>query len=326
MDSKKGGYIQRSGKAPDEKELALINKYTRREFKADELYTFPVVLCDNEIDRDGERFSLNALEKLSALFVGKTGILNHDVKAQNQTARIYSCRVEKDGTTLASFGKPYARLIGMAYMPKTDKNADFITELESGIKKEVSVGCAVSKVTCSICGADLKNGCCEHKKGMTYGNKICCAVLDEPTDAYEWSFVAVPAQKEAGVIKHYNAKEAINTENVFKSIKDANGSITLTKSQCAEILEKTALLEKEAACGRAYREAVTKDFIKYTVIAEPQIPADTVKRAAGSMDIDDLKCWAAAFKKQAEKIAPLTPQLTPGRHIKENDTDFQFKI
>lgn len=326
MDSKKGGYVQKSGKAPDKDDLALINKYTRREFKADELYTFPVVLCDNEIDRDGERFSLNALEKLSSLFVGKTGILNHDVKAQNQTARIYSCRVEKDGTKRASSGEPYSRLIGMAYMPKTDKNADFITGLESGIKKEVSVGCAVSKVTCSICGADLRNGCCEHKRGMVYGNKICCAVLDGPTDAYEWSFVAVPAQKEAGVIKHYNTKGAVNTENVFKSLKEASSGITLTKEQCGEILEKTARLEKEAACGRAYREAVVKDFVKYAVIAEPQIPADTVKRAADGMGTDDLKCWTAAFKKQAEKEVPLAPQLTPGRHAAENDTDFQFKI
>ena len=326
MDSKKGGYVQKSGKAPDENDLALINKYTRRDFKADELYTFPVVLCDNEIDRDGERFSLNALQKLSSLFVGKTGILNHDVKAQNQTARIYSCRIENDESKRTSFGEPYARLIGMAYMPKTDKNADFITELESGIKKEVSVGCAVSKVTCSICGADLKNGCCEHKKGMAYGGKICCAVLDEPTDAYEWSFVAVPAQREAGVIKHYAAKEGIHTENVFKSIKDANGSITLTKDQCSEILEKTALLEKEAAYGRAYRETVTKDFVKYALISEPQIPAETVKRAADGMSIDDLKCWSAAFKRQAEKEVPLKPQLTPDKHIAENDGNMPFKI
>jgi hypothetical protein len=44
--------------------LDKINKFTRREFAADELFAFPVILCDNEIDRDCERFSDKALEQL----------------------------------------------------------------------------------------------------------------------------------------------------------------------------------------------------------------------------------------------------------------------
>ena len=35
-------------------ELEKINQYTRREFQAQELYTFSVVLCDNQEDRDFE--------------------------------------------------------------------------------------------------------------------------------------------------------------------------------------------------------------------------------------------------------------------------------
>ena len=54
--------------------LEKINKFTRRAFTADELYVFSVILCDNEVDRDSERFSDNALETLRNLFVGKTGI------------------------------------------------------------------------------------------------------------------------------------------------------------------------------------------------------------------------------------------------------------
>ena len=59
--------------------LLKINRYTRREFKADEVYTFSVVLCDNEIDRDNERFTTDALQKLATLFLGKTGIFNHSM-------------------------------------------------------------------------------------------------------------------------------------------------------------------------------------------------------------------------------------------------------
>ena len=41
--------------------LDKINSFTRRELTEEELYTFPVTLCDNDIDRDGEAFSDKAL-------------------------------------------------------------------------------------------------------------------------------------------------------------------------------------------------------------------------------------------------------------------------
>ena len=44
---------------------------------------------------------------------------------------------------------------------------------------------------------------CSHVKGKTYGGRLCHVVLDVITDAYEWSFVAVPAQVNAGVTKRF---------------------------------------------------------------------------------------------------------------------------
>ena len=86
-------------------------------------------------------------------------------------------------------------------MVRTQGNQDLIAEIEGGIKREVSVGCAVKRAECSICGSDM--GRCAHEKGKRYDGRLCCTVLDDPYDAYEWSFVAVPAQREAGVIKMY---------------------------------------------------------------------------------------------------------------------------
>ena len=48
-----------------------LNRFTRRTLTQEEVFLFDVRLCDNEIDRDGERFSLEALEQLKALFVGE---------------------------------------------------------------------------------------------------------------------------------------------------------------------------------------------------------------------------------------------------------------
>ena len=188
----------------DKNELEKINRLTRRRFEPEELYAFPIVLCDNETDRDGERFSVNALKTLAKLFIGKTGIFDHDPKGRNQTARIYDTKVVTDSALKTSFGEPYTSLVGYAYMVRTEKNTDLIKEIDAGIKKEVSVSCAVKKKICSICGRDKQSKGCSHRPGKVYSSKLCTLILDDVYDAYEFSFVAIPAQPKAGVKKTFN--------------------------------------------------------------------------------------------------------------------------
>ena len=69
-------------------ELKEINRFTRRELSEEDVYIFSVVLCDNEIDRDYERFSDEALETLSKLFVGVTG-QNFFVQGGSSTGTAY---------------------------------------------------------------------------------------------------------------------------------------------------------------------------------------------------------------------------------------------
>ena len=115
--------------------LEKINRFTRRELSADEVFCFNLVLCDNEIDRDNEKFSKKALEKLAELYVGKTGIFNHDPKGENQTARIFEAAVVEVPSKKTTDGETYAYLSAKAYMVKTDKNADLIKEIDAGIKR-----------------------------------------------------------------------------------------------------------------------------------------------------------------------------------------------
>ena len=101
-----------------ENDIALINKYARKNLTEDDLYIFPVVLCDNEIDRDNECFSDDSLEKMAELFVGVTGIYDHDPSAKNQVARIYECHVETDPNKKTSYGALYKKLSAKAYITK----------------------------------------------------------------------------------------------------------------------------------------------------------------------------------------------------------------
>ena len=75
-------------------DLVLINSVAYKNYSVDEVYTFSVVLCDNDIDRDLEYFTSDTLEELSKMFVGVTGIYDHNPSAKNQVARIYSCKTE----------------------------------------------------------------------------------------------------------------------------------------------------------------------------------------------------------------------------------------
>lgn len=68
---------------PTQAELEQIRRYTRRDFAPEELYVFPAVLCDNQIDRDGERFSRDCLRELAELFVGVTGVFDHRASARD---------------------------------------------------------------------------------------------------------------------------------------------------------------------------------------------------------------------------------------------------
>jgi hypothetical protein len=188
--------------------LKKLNEFTRRDHTEDEVYIFDLILCDNDIDRDFECFSDEALKALQKMFIGKTGIFDHNAKGTNQTARIFQTELITDTSRKTQTGKPYTYLKACAYMVRTAANTDLIKEIDAGIKKEVSISCACSKNICSICGNDKKKKACSHVKGKTYNGKPCFVILDDVTDAYEWSFVAVPAQVNAGVTKYFNGAAA----------------------------------------------------------------------------------------------------------------------
>lgn len=207
--------IQKSGAVESQElnddELEKINNFSLKELSKEDIYTFKLRICDNEIDRDFEVFPLKTLEKLKELFVGKTIIKDHSSRADNQVARIYDTELVTDKNKTKT-GEDYTSLIAHCYMVKTKSNEDLITEIEAGIKKEVSVGCAIGEIVCSICGTDNRKKWCDHWNGQKYDGKTCYFELNSPLDAYEVSFVAIPAQPKAGTTKNYGPDEKTKEE------------------------------------------------------------------------------------------------------------------
>lgn len=289
-------------------DMKKINRYSRRELAPGEVYTFSVVLCDNEIDRDGERFTINALKRLSGLFLGKTGIFDHNPKGENQTARIYDTCVLTDNTRKTGAGEAYTCLRASAYMVRSKKTEGLILEIDAGIKKEVSVGCSVQKVTCSVCGADLKHGTCQHRKGEMVNGQVCHAILDQPTDAYEWSFVAVPSQRAAGVVKGYGEAPR-SGEVLLKSLYEAKQELFLSP---AEQKGLSALLEKErqkAALGERYMRELREEILRLSCLVDSSAAFDITKSILPHMNVDSLNELREAYRKKWNDSEPAGPQL-----------------
>ena len=305
-----------------DEELKLINAYTRKTLGADEVYTFTVVLCDNDVDRDGERFTVESLFALEKLFVGKTGIFDHEPTAKNQAARIFSCATESVPGRKTATGDEYFRLTARAYMPKTESSRPLIEAIESGIVKEVSVGCAVEKTVCRICGQEL--ALCAHQKGKLYGNTLCCGELTNPLDAYEWSFVAVPAQKAAGVVKSAAGKDR-DMETILKTLSEKCGA-TLSAADCEKLLGYIERLKEAAKDGVFYRDSLTSEVLRLSAAVQPGVSRETMESVAKTMSVAQLREFKAAFEQQKKQQYTPKPQLAGGKTKSNAETYGAFTI
>lgn len=279
------------GQATGGEDMAKINALAKKELTEQEVYTFAVRLCDNEVDRDMECFDRAALEELGRLFVGKSGIFDHNWSAQGQTARLYKTEMCR-GEGRTQLGEDSWYLKGWAYMLRSEKNRELIEEIEAGIKKEVSIGCSVGERVCSVCGKSQ----CQHQKGQLYNGKLCCHVLKHPTDAYEWSFVAVPAQPKAGVIKAYG-------QNSGLSLKE------LSRNSLRAAAELDAL-EKEAELGRSYLKGLRRDVVRLAGAADSALDLEIFSGAAEKLDEQELLALKQAYEARLEAKSPRKPQLS----------------
>ena len=107
---------QKTTGTPTERELAEINRFAKTPLRAEEVYAFSLRLCDNEVDRDFERFDEAALHTLGDLFVGRSGIFDHRWSAEGQTARLYRTEVVRETARTTAAGDPYCWLKGWAYL------------------------------------------------------------------------------------------------------------------------------------------------------------------------------------------------------------------
>ena len=308
-----------------EKELSLINTFATAPLKEEDVFIFTVTLCDNEVDRDFECFSTDTIGTLKELFIGKTGISDHSMRSKDQCARVFRTYTEKNGEK-TSYGEDYIALKARAYMLRNEESASLISEIEGGIKKEVSVSCSVNKSTCSVCGGDMRHHSCDHIKGRYYNSKLCYAVLSEPTDAYEWSFVAVPAQRNAGVTKAFIKKEETYLHNPTEIIKSLSAEKALSEGEISALREHISALEEMAHEAEVYKSHLTEEIERLALIAMPKVNPAGFISACKSMKLTELRALRNELDSQVREKMPASLQLRPSVQTTKTNTHNAFKI
>ncbi len=307
-----------------DEDMKLINGFSQKELTKDDVYVFSVILCDNDIDRDYERFTEESIEKLAELFVGKTAIKNHSMNSEDQSARTFKTQVITDETKLNSLGEKYVYLKAYCYIPKIKKYETLIEEIQTGIKKEVSIGCSVEKSVCSICSQNVSAAACNHKKGRSYSGKLCYHELVSPKDAYEWSFVAVPAQRNAGVTKKFALEGEMTMDNILKMMKSAQNDTVLTAEQVQKISEYIGDLERKSKDADIFRKSLEEDTVKCFALTLSELSDSVAKRVCRAVSTEDLKTLNSALREKKKTVA--VPQLAKEKDVKSATENSQFRF
>lgn len=264
-------------------QLEAINAQAKTQLTAEQVYVFSLRLCDDQPDRDGERFDTGALPALAKMFVGKTGIVDHRWSTSGQVARIFETQVvSEDGVTYIK---------AWAYIRRGGSAEEIIADIEAGIKKEISVGCAMGRAVCSVCGNEY--GSCGHQKGEHYDGMLCCVILKEPMDAYEFSFVAVPAQREAGVLKGLGSGN-----RCLKELAEEFGA-----------QGEYRVLYKQAQLGRQYEKQLQDEVVRLFLSLDMGLEEPVLRAIAQKVGSEELMSLKEALSDRVAEYLPVQTQL-----------------
>lgn len=282
MDIRKGTAVAGAGVAT-QAQMGLINAQSKATLTAEQVYVFSLRLCDDQVDRDLERFDTQALPALAKLFLGKTGIVDHKWSSEGQVARIFETQVVQEE------GSSYIK--AWAYIRRGGHGDDVIADIEAGIKKEVSVGCAMGRAICSVCGGEY--GSCGHQKGEHYDGQLCHVILKEPMDAYEFSFVAVPAQRNAGVLK-----AAQGGGRTLKELAEEFGAQAEFRA-----------LYLQAQLGKQYEQQLRNDVVRLALCLDMGIEEPVLRSISEKIGAQELRKLKQALEERTAEYYPAQRQL-----------------
>ena len=156
----------------------------------------------------------------------------------------------------------------------------------------------MGRAVCSICGGEY--GTCGHQKGEHYDGMLCCVILKEPMDAYEFSFVAVPAQREAGVIKGLG-----EGRRCLKELADEFG-----------MQGEYRTLFVRAQLGEKYEKQLRDDVVRLFLGLDMGMEEPVLRSIAQKVNSEELLHLKNALEERMAEYYPVQTQLH-SRNTKE---------
>lgn len=195
--------IKQSSFACSDEELKLIETVWGKPVKKEDVFIFTMRICDNDIDKDNECFSVSALYQIAEMIVGKRGIIsNISVNEKNIVAQIYSAKVCCDYEKRTAIGQDYQYVEAKGFIIYNDNTKTICKMIQSEQIQEVSIGCAVAT----------------HKKRVSpdYGEYT---ELRDVTEVYEWAFVT--PTKMSNEEYNYNEYDRGWNDGYKKGVQDS---------------------------------------------------------------------------------------------------------
>lgn len=288
-----------------DEDIKLINEHTMTPLNKEDVFVFPVEICDNEVDRVGDKMSSEFLQDVASNIAGLTGLKDHDWTSDNQMARLYSAELVEDDTKKNILGESRKYVLGKAYT--LSKYKDYIEKINAGLLKESSLSFKSSGDRCSICGCEMIKdsndiGHCEngHIAGEVYDGVLCYNDINKLDDLMEWSLVAVPCQKGAG----------IKNKNIGGNIMKKAELLIKQLIHSKNLDDNTA--EKLEQVVDAADQVLSEDEIKEIVDENIKLKEDVSKLKAQIKELEDghtREKITDIVSKGLDELKPLTPKV-----------------
>ena len=171
-----------------------------------------------------------------------------------------------------------------------------IKGIKNGTLSTVSIGAVAYDVRCSICGCNVAESVCEHKKGCTYDDELCYWIVED-MEPREVSYVILPSDKYAQTMKVYkpgkkDLKESVEVieemsvrDELFKTITES-----VVEDEQVEVKEKVEVDEEVKEEKEEKKEdKVEKEEVKEEEKEEEKAEEEEEKEEADKDDDKDDK-------------------------------------
>lgn len=310
------------GKSLTDEQLAKINKLAPVQLSADQVYARRFLLAHNCIDRDNERFTEELLANFAASLPGK-GLFDSghpsswsgsggpgegrffDASTEEMTPEAFQA-LTGEACGLPTQVKMVKVLWGDAYILKLESNADLRAKLDGGICSFVSIGFKAPFYDVT-----------DDRGNHIYGE------YRPKGEALEGSLVWLGAQPGASAQKSADNKTQKEGKGMKEFLKDLAKALGKPFSEEKAIDEIKSMLDDKdteikslkslAEGGKAYRESLVKDAVKYGVlIGEIDTDADSQKAEEAflkTVPLDRLKMIKDKYEGSARQKFPAEFQI-----------------